>query len=101
MIAPMSSTIASVSRKSFRPDGQEQHDAAGGLERHEVAADRRCRLSEDPDADVPAWSQCYDPAGVGNTRGASIANSGHRLRDFAESLCISAMAPGSSSPGRV
>ena len=33
-------------------------------------------------------------------RGASIANSGQRLRDFFESLCISSIAPGSSSPGR-
>ena len=31
---------------------------------------------------------------------AATANSGQRLRDFAESLCISAIASGSSSPGR-
>ena len=39
------------------------------------------------------WSGIADPvgqegAGAGSSRGASIANSGQRLRDFAESLCI-------------
>ena len=39
-------------------------------------------------------------AGGGSSRGASIANSGQRFRLRAESLCINAIAPGSSSPGR-
>ena len=38
---------------------------------------------------------------VGSILGASMANSGQRLRDLIDSLCISATAPGSSSPGRV
>ena len=40
--------------------------------------------------------------GSGGTRpGGSTADSGQRLRLLRDSLCISAMAPGSSSPGRV
>ena len=51
---PAVSVLAQIER---RRGGQQEDDAARGLERDEVAAERRRGLAEDRDADVAAVGQ--------------------------------------------